>query len=199
MIKWYVTKLAERDILTIFCTLAAIGIVALICDICLLIKRKYFGEKYLLKYEQWIHNPSDEECYQRLLRWLRRNSTRMMDEMGGNRVINFYDPHSVNQGMLERHIGKLDYLVSKKLWQLINPFAWLPRTLRLILLDIPLWMFRSIELRDINFESKIRNHSLFSITERLISFIGTLASIVALFFILSEWDPFVKFWNRIFG
>lgn len=195
MIKRISTKLAELDIfiLTIFCTLAAIGIIALIYDLCSLIKRKRFGEKYLSKYEQWIHSPSDEECYQRLLRWLRRNSTRMIDEMGGNRVINFYDPHSVNQGMLERHIGKLEYLVRKKLWQLINPVVWLTRTVRLILLDIPLWMFHSVGLISGNTTNKIRYSSISSKVIGGITFFGTLVTIVA------GWDDFVKFVSRIFG
>lgn len=189
-------KLAERDILTIFCTLAAIGFIGLIYDLCLLIKLKRFGKKYLSKYEQWMHSPSDEECYQRLLRWLRRNSTRMMDEIGENRVINFYEPHSVNQGMLERHIGKLGYLVSKKLRQLINPFVWLTRAVRWILIDSLLWLLRSVGLIDVNVENRIKNNSLSGKIIGLITLLGSLASIVSL---LSDWDPFVKFWNQIFG
>lgn len=195
MIKWYLTKLAERDILTIFCTLAVIGFIGfigLIYDLFLLKKRKNFGGKYLSKYEQWMHSPSDEECYQRLLRWLRRNSTRMMDEIGGNRVINFYEPHSVNQGMLERHIGKLDYLVSKKLRQLINPVVWLTRTVRLILLDIPFWIFHSVGLISVNRANRIRNHSLSDKIIGVITFVGSVASIIAI------WDSVVKFFNRIF-
>ncbi|RKU09718.1 hypothetical protein C6501_15045 [Candidatus Poribacteria bacterium] len=192
VIKWYLTKLGERDILTIICTFAVIGIIGLIYDLCLLIKRKIFGEKYLSKYEQWMQSSSDEECYQHLLRWLRRNSTRMMDEMGGNRIINFYDQYSVNQGMLERYIGKLDYLISKKLWQLINPFVWLTRTVRLILLDIPFWMLRSVGLISVNRANRIRNHSL---SDKIIGVITLLGFVVSL---ITDWDSVVKFFRQIF-
>ena len=90
MIKHYLTKLAEQDILTIFCIFAAIGIIGLIYDLCLLIKRKVFGEKYLSRYEKWVHIPSsDEESYEPLRRWLQRNSTRIDNEMGGTRRIDF--------------------------------------------------------------------------------------------------------------
>ncbi len=193
MKKWYLTKLAELNIFTIIGTLAVIGFIGLIYDLYSLIKRKSFGEKYLSKYEQWMQSSSDEECYQRLLRWLRRNSTRMMDEIGGNRIINFYDPYSVNQGMLERYIGKLDYLFSKKIWQLINPFVWLTRTARLILLDIPLWMLNSFGLISGNTKNKIRFSSIISKVIGGITFFGTLVSIVA------GWDDVVIFFNRIFG
>ncbi len=190
MKKWYLTKLAELNIFTIIGTLAVIGFIGLIYDLYSLIKRKSFGEKYLSKYEQWMQSSSDEECYQRLLRWLRRNSTRMMDEMGGNRIINFYDPYSVNQGMLERYIGKLDYLFSKKIWQLINPFVWLTRTVRLILLDIPFWIFHSVGLISVNRANRIRNHSMSDKIIGVITFVGSVASIV------TGWDSVMKFYLK---
>ena len=190
MKKWYLTKLAELNIFTIIGTLAVIGFIGLIYDLYSLIKRKSFGEKYLSKYEQWMQSSSDEECYQRLLRWLRRNSTRMMDEMGGNRIINFYDPYSVNQGMLERYIGKLDYLFSKKIWQLINPFVWLTRTVRLILLDIPFWIFHSVGLISVNRANRIRNHSMSDKIIGVITFLGSVASIV------TGWDSVMKFYLK---
>ena len=190
MKKWYLTKLAELNIFTIIGTLVVIGFIGLIYDLYSLIKRKSFGEKYLSKYEQWMQSSSDEECYQRLLRWLRRNSTRMMDEMGGNRIINFYDPYSVNQGMLERYIGKLDYLFSKKIWQLINPFVWLTRTVRLILLDIPFWIFHSVGLISVNRANRIRNHSMSDKIIGVITFVGSVASIV------TGWDSVMKFYLK---
>ena len=192
MIKQYLTKLAERDILTIFCTFAAIGIIGLVYDLYSLIKRKIFGEKYLLRYEQWVHSSSDEESNQRLLRWLRRNSTRIMDEMGGNRIINFYDPYSVNQGMLERYIGKLDYLISKKIWELINPLAWLTRSVRFVF-DVFFWTLRSVGLISVNRENKLRDHSLFDITIGTITVLGTLFSVIA------GWDSVMEFLRRILG
>ena len=192
MIKQYLTKLAERDILTIFCTFAAIGIIGLVYDLYSLIKRKIFGEKYLLRYEQWVHSSSDEESNQRLLRWLRRNSTRIMDEMGGNRIINFYDPYSVNQGMLERYIGKLDYLISKKIWELINPLAWLTRSVRFVF-DVFFWTLRSVGLISVNRENRLRDHSLFDITIGTITVLGTLFSVIA------GWDSVMEFLRRILG
>lgn len=193
MVKWYLAKLAKQDIFTILCTFAAIGIIGLIYDFCLLIKRKSFGEKYLSNYEQWMHSSSGEECNQRLLRWLRRNSTRIMEEMGGNRIINFYDPYSVNQGMLERYIGKLDYLISKKVWELlINPLAWLTRSVRFVF-DVFFWALRSVGLISVNRENRLRGHSLFDITIGMITVLGTLFSVIA------GWDSVMEFLRRIFG
>ena len=191
MIKWYLAKFSEHYILTIFCTFATVGILGLIYDLCLLIKRKRFGVEYLSKYEQWTQSSSDEECYQQLLRWLRRNSTKMMDEIGGNRIINFYDPISVNQGMLERYIGKMDYLISKILWQLINPFVWLTRTVRLILLDIPFWLLRSVGLMSFNSTNRIKNHSL---SDKII---GTITILGSLFSIITGWDSIMKIFLKI--
>ncbi len=192
MIKQYLIKLVERDIFTIFCTLAAIGIIGLIYDLYSLRKRRVFAEKYLSRYEQWMHSSSDEECNQRLLRWLRRNSTRIMDEMGENRIINFYDLYSVNQGMLERYIGKLDYLISKKIWELINPLAWLTRSVRFVF-DVFFWILRSVGLISVNRENKLRAHSLFDITIGTITVLGTLFSVIA------GWDSVMEFLRRIFG
>ncbi|MCY3741950.1 MAG: hypothetical protein OXH00_13125 [Candidatus Poribacteria bacterium] len=201
MIKQFLGKLVERDILTTFCTFAAIGIIGLIYDLYLLIKRKTFGEKYLLRYEQWILHSrfSNEESHETLLRWLQRNSTKIDNEMGGTRRIDFYRSSSENQAILNRHIGELDDLILKKLCELINPFAWFTRTVRLILLDIPFWMLRSVGLININIEKKIKDHSWSGKVIGLIAFFGALASIISLVFLLLEWDPLVKFLNRIFG
>lgn len=112
MIKQYLTKLAERDILTIFCTFAAIGIIGLVYDLYSLTKRRIFAEKYLSKYEQSYYNrSSDKESYELLRRWLQRNSTKIDNEMEGARRIDFYRSFSENQAMLERYIGELENLI----------------------------------------------------------------------------------------
>lgn len=218
VIKQHLTKLlAERDILTILCTFAAIGIIRLIYDLCLLIKRKMFGEKYLSKYKQLRRsNPFDENCYQ----WLLRNVTRMENEMGGAGRIDFYRPPHANyafhnydalsntllnirtpvianlettQILLERYIGALDNRTSKKLWELINPVIWLTRTVRLILLDIPLWILNSFGLISRDTENKIKYSSIISKLIGLITILGSLFSII------SGWNTIVTFFRRIFG
>lgn len=194
MIKWYVTNLVERDVLTIICTFAAIGIIGLIYDLCLLIKRKIFGEKYLARYIQWAHNrSSDEESYKRLLRWLQRNSTRIDNEMGGTRYIDFYRQHYENQTILNRYIGELDDLISKKCWELFCPFAWFTRTVRLFLLDILFGIARSVGLISVNSANRIRNHSL---SDKIIGVITLLGSIVSL---IAGWDSVVKLCRQISG
>ena len=162
MIKQYLTKLAERDILTIFCTFAALGIIGLVYDLYSLIKRKIFGEKYLLRYEQWVHNrSSDGESYASLRRWLQRNSTKMDNEIGGTKRIDFYNRSpSENQAVLERYIGELENLISQKVREVFNPFIWLTRAVRSFLIDFPLWILRSVGIINVNRENKIRNHSL---------------------------------------
>ena len=200
VIKQFLTKLAERDILTIFCAFAAIGIIGLVYDLCLLIKRKIFGERYLSRYEQSVHNrSSDGETYEPLRRWLQRNSTRIDNEMGGTKRIDFYRSPSENQAILNRHIGELDYLISQKIREIFNPFVWLTRAVRCILIDFPLWILSSVGLININVEKKIKYHSWSGKVIGLIAFFGALASIVSLVFLLSEWDPLVKFLNRMFG
>ena len=192
MINQHLTKLAERDILAILCTFAAIGIIGLIYDLYLLIKRKVFGEKYLSRYEQWIHIPSyGEESYESLRRWLQRNSTRIDNEMKGNRRIDFYRSSSENQATLERHIGELDYLISQKVWELINPLAWLTRSVRFVF-DMFFWTLRSVGLISVNRENRLRDHSLFDITIGTITILGTLFSVIA------GWDSVMEFFRRIF-
>ncbi len=120
-----------------------------------------------------------------------------------NTLLNIRIPAIANlettQFLLERYIGALDNHTSKKLWELINPFVWLTRAVRCILVDTLPWIFRSVGLIDISFENKIRNNSLLGKIVGLIAFFGALASIVSLVFLLSEWDPLVKFLNRILG
>lgn len=203
MVKWYLAKLTEQDIFTILCTFAAIGIIGLIYDLCLLIKRKIFGEKYLSTYEQWIHNryeqrvhnrSSDGESYEPLLRWLQRNSTRIDNEMGPPRHIDFYNRSpSENQAILNRHIGELENLISKKVCELfINPLAWLTRAVRFVF-DVFLWSLRSVGLISVNRENRLRNHSSFEIIIGTITVLGTLFSVIA------GWDSVIEFFRRIFG
>ncbi|MYF54608.1 hypothetical protein F4225_02295, partial [Candidatus Poribacteria bacterium] len=220
MIKRISTKLAELDIFifTIFCIFAAIGFIGLIYDLCLLIKRKCFAKEYISKYKQLRRNDLfDEDCYQ----WLIHNVTRMESEMGSAGRIDFYRPPYANfafqnydalsntllnirtpaiadleatQVILERYIGALGYYISKKKREFLNPFICLKRSVRLVF-DVLLWIPRSVGLININFENRIKNNSLSGKIVGLITFLGSLASIVSLAFILSDWDPLVKFLN----
>ena len=217
MMKQFLTKLVESEILTIFCILAAIGIIRLIYDFCSLKKRKRFGEKYLSKYKQLRRSsPFDEECYQ----WLLRKVDRMQTEMGGYGIIDHYRPAYANnvipnylalpntllnirtpagadlagtQALLERYIGALEDAISKKWKEMFNPLVWLTRAVRLIVCDGPLWIFRSVGLISHNIENRIRNHSLVNPIIGAITFLGSLASIV------SGWNPLMKFLSQIFG
>ena len=194
MIKQYLTKLAERDILTIFCTFAAIGIIGLVYDLYSLIKRRIFAEKYLSRYEQSYYNrSSDKESYELLRRWLQRNSTKIDNEMEGARRINFYSSFSENQAILERYIGELENLISQKVRKVFNPFIWLTRAVRSFLIDFPLWILRSVGIINVNRENKIRNHSLSD------KFAGTITLLGSLFSIIAGWNFVVKFFWKIFG
>ena len=195
MIKQYLIKLAERDIFTIFSTLAAIGIIGLVYDLYLLRKRKIFAKKYLLRYEQWEPHRrfSDEELYESLRRWLQRNSTKIDNEIGDTKRIDFYNRSpSENQAVLERHIGELENLISKKIWELINPLVWLTRSVRFVS-DVFFWILRSVGLISVNRENKLRAHSLFDIIIGTITVLGTLFSVIA------GWDSVMEFLRRIFG
>lgn len=196
VIKQYLTKLTEQDILTIFCTFAAIGIIGLIYDLCLLIKRKIFAEKYLLRYEQWEPHRrfSDEESYEPLRRWLQRNSTKIDNEIGETKRIDFYNRSpSENQAVLERHIGELENLISQKVRGVFNPFIWLTRAVRWFFIDSILWIFRSVGLINVNRKNRIRNHSLSD------KFAGTITLLGSLFSVIAGWDSVVKFFHQIFG
>lgn len=210
MIKQYLIKLAEPDILTIFFTVAAIGIIRLICDLCLLIKRKIFGEKYLSRFNQLIEEgPNERRHYQ----WLLRKVSKIENEMGGFGVAAFYRPAFANyafkdyevisntllnigpvsakdlemsQAILERYIGALDDSISKNLSHLINPAVWLTRTVRLILLDIPLWMLYSFGLISKIKKNKIKTSSIISKIIGAITLVGSLASII------TGWDSIMK-------
>ena len=217
LIKWYLTKLSERDILMFFCTFAAIGIIGLICDICLFIKRKYFGEEYLLKFNQLIEGgPNERRNYQ----WLLRKVSKIENDMGSFGVATFYRPAFANyafqiyeiisntllnispvsgkdlemsHAILERYIGALDDGISKKLRHLINPVIWLTRSVRLILVDMPLWMLNSFGLISGNTKNRIRYSSIISKIIGVITFVGSVASIIAI------WDSIMKFFHRIIG
>ena len=217
MIRQYLTKLTERDFLTIFSTFAAIGIIGLIYDLYFLIKRKIFGEKYLSRFNQLIEGgPNEKRRYQ----WLLRKVSKIENEMGGFGVAVFYRPAFANyafqgyeilsntllnigtvsakdlemsQAILERYIGALDDGISKKLRHLINPVIWLTRTVRLILLDIPLWTLNSFGLISRDTQNKIRYSSIISKLIGLITILGSLFSLI------SGWDSVLKFFNRIFG
>ena len=217
MIKQYLIKLAERDILTILYIFAAIGIIGLIYDLCLLIKRKIFGEKYLLKFKELVDSGSYDKKHHQ---WLLRNVTRIENEMGGYGRANFYRPAFANyafqnyailsnvllninpvsgkelamtQAILDRYVGALGDDISKKLWELINPFVWLTRAVRCISIDIPLWIFRSVGLISTDTENKFRNSSLINKIIGIITVLGSLASLLA------GWDSVVKFFHQIFG
>lgn len=217
MVKWYLTKLAEQDLFTILCTFAAIGIIGLIYDLCLLIKRKNFGEKYLSRFNQLIEGgPNEERHYQ----WLLRKVSKIENEMGGFGVAAFYRPAfadyafqgyeilsntllnigpvstkdlEMSQAILERYIGALDDGISQKLRHLINPVIWLTRTVRLILLDILLWMLNSLGLISRNTENKIRYSSIISKLIGLITILGSLFSLI------SGWNTVGTFFRRFFG
>ena len=216
MMKYLLAKIVESEILTVFCALAAIGIIGLIYDLCSLKMQKRFGKKYLSKYKQLRYSSTfDEKCYQ----WLLHKLDRMQTEMGEYGIIDHYKPaYSANvipnylalrntlqniktpiadlagtQALLERYIGALDNQISKKWKEMFNPLAWLTRAVRLIVCDGPLWIFRSIGLISDNTQNKIRNHSLVTRIVGAITFLGSLASIV------SGWNSLVKFLSQIFG
>ncbi len=113
--------------------------------------------------------------------------------MEGTRRVDFYRSHSENQDTLERHIGKLDYLISKKKWEFFNPFIWLTRTVRWILIDATLWLLRSVGIINVNRKNKVRNHSLSD------KFAGTITLLGSLFSVIAGWDSVVKFFHQIFG
>ena len=200
-----------------FCTLAAIGILRLIYDFCMLKKRKRFGLKYLERYNQLLHSSHfDEECY----RWLLRNLQKMANEMGvlgtvasykppfSNYLINNY-PIVVNtimhlreettsesdfrsvQTHLERYIGALDYVSSRLRFQVFNPFRWLTRAVRLILVDGPLWILQAVGLIGENSSNAVRHHSATGKIVAIITILGTLVSII------SGWDELVKFFKAV--
>ena len=216
MMRQVLTELVKLEIWTILCTFAAIGVIELIYNFCLLKQRKRFGEKYLLKYKQLVDSgPSEKKHYQ----WLLRNVDKMENQMGeygligyrppyanyqipnypalSNTLLNIRTPASVDlagtQALLERYIGALEDAISKKWREMFNPLVWLTRAVRLILLDGPLWIFRSVGLISGNTENKIRNHSLATPIVGAITLLGSLASIV------SGWNSLVKFLSQVFG
>lgn len=218
MMRYVLAKIVESQILTTLCAFAAIGIIGLIYDLCSLKMQKRFGKKYLSKYKELRYSSTfDEKCYQ----WLLHKLDRMQTEMGEYGIIDHYKPaYSANvipnylalrntlqniktpiadlagtQALLERYIGALDNQISKKWKEMFNPLVWLTRAVRLILLDGPLWIFRSVGLMSDNTENKIRNHSLVNPITGVISLFYFFASLASL---LSGWDPLVKFLSRIF-
>ena len=114
-----------------------------------------------------------------------------------NTLLNIKIPAIANleatQVLLERYIGALDNHTSKKLWELINPFVWLTRAVRCILIDTPLWIFRSAGLISSNAESKIKSSSLINKIIGIITVLGSLASLLA------GWDLLMAFLSRILG
>ena len=216
MMRYVLAKIVESQILTTLCAFTAIGIIGLIYDFCLLKQRKRFGKKYLLKYKQLVDSgPSEKKHYQ----WLLRNVDKMEYQMGeygligyrppfanyqiqnyaalSNTLLNIRTPAAVDlagtQALLERYIGARDNQIAKKWKEIFNPLIWLTRAVRLILLDGPLWIFRSVGLMSGNTENKIRNYSLVNPIIGTITLLGSLASIV------SGWNSLVKFLSQIFG
>ena len=217
MINLFLTTITKSGILTILCAFAAIGIIGLVYDFCLLKQRKRFGEKYLSKYKQLIDSgPSEKKHYQ----WLLRNVDKMEHQMGEYGIIDYYRPAYASnvipnyqalsntllnirtpiaadlaetRALLERYIGALDNQISKKWKEIFNPFVWLTRAVRLIVFDGFLWIFRSVGLISDNTQNKIRNHSLVNRIVGVITLLGSLASI------LSVWNSLVKFLSQTFG
>ena len=97
------------------------------------------------------------------------------------------------QDLLEQYIGALDYRICKTWAEVFNPFRWLVRVIRFILVDGLLWIFKSVGLIGDNASSKVSNHILTGKFIGMITLLGTLVSII------SSWDELVIFVNRIFG
>ena len=202
MVRQFWTSLVELDILTILCVFVVIGFIGLVYDLCSLIRRKRFAEKYLSKFNEFMdcgpYNPYKTEHHQ----WLLHNLTRMKSGMEGHGLL---DIHSLASGdypfqdsnilsdtlvnitvysdrelakarsILEMYIGKLATLISRKLWGLVNPFFWLRRAMRLIILDAPFWILQSVGIISGNAENKIRYYSIIS------KVIGALVLLATLF------------------
>ena len=216
MMRYLLTKIVESEILMIFCALVT-GIIRLIYEFCSLKRQKRFGEKYLSKYKQLRRSsPFDEECYQ----WLLRKLDRMQTEMGEYGIIDHYKPAYLSnaipnylalpntilnirtpagadlagtQALLERYIGALEDVISKKWKEMFNPLVWLTRAVRSILFDGPLWISRSVGLINGKAQNKIRNHSLVNPIIGLITLLGSLASLI------SGWHSLVKFLGQTVG
>ena len=217
MVRQFWTNLIELDILTILCVLAAVGFIGVIYDLCLLIKRKNFGELYFSKFNEFVvSGPHEMRHYQ----WLLYNLARMQSEMRGygradlykppfaNYAFRDYDmlpntllnitpyPHAeleVTQSILQSYIGALDSLVPSKLWEVINPLVWLTRGVRVIIFDTPLWILQSVGLISGSTGSRIGNSALIG------KIIGGLTLLSMLVSLIAGWDSFVEFLNRIFG
>ena len=217
MLNQLLTKLPDVHIFRIFFALAVTGILSLIYDLFSMKKRKRFGEKYLEKYNKLLDSRQfDEKCYQ----WLLHNLQKIVNEMGvmgtvvsyqpafSNYLINNYpivantimhmrdetislsDLRSV-QTHLERYIGALDYLMHKLGHQLFNPFKWLTRAVRLILVDGPLWILQSVGIIRDNISNTVSHHSTTRKIVGMITFFATLVSIV------SGWDKLVEFLSSV--
>ena len=210
MVRQFWTNLVELDILTIFCVFVGLGFIGVVYDLCSLIRRKRFGEKYLSKFKEFMdcgpYNPYKTEHHQ----WLRHNLTRMKSGMEGHGVLDIHSLASgdypfqdadmlsdtlVNitlysdkelaktQAILEIYVSELATLISRRLWRLVNPFFWLRRTMRLIILDGPFWILQSVGVISGNAENKIRYYSIVS---KVMSVLVVLATLFGLVRILTD-------------
>lgn len=214
MINELATKFAEPDILTVLCALGVFGLIRLIYDLCRLMQRKYFGEKYLSKYDQLLNGGLlNREIHQ----WLLRNLAKMEDQMGKYGRIDRYRPAYLNneilnhaflsftlhniespiadfQGthnLLKQYIGALDYQIRKTWTGVLNPLKWLARAVRFVLIDGPLWIFQSVGIIGDNTSNVVRRHSVTRRIVGIITIFGTLVSII------SGWGELVKFLSPV--
>ena len=189
MVRQFLTSLVELNILAILCVFVAVGFIRLVYDLCSLIRRKRFAEKYLSKFNEFMdcgpYNPNKTEHHQ----WLLHNLSRMKSKMEEYELTDLYslafDDYqfpdanifsdtlknitlhtdkelAIARSILEVYIGELTTFISRKLWGLINPFIWLRRAMHLIIFDVPFQILRSVGLISGKIESKIRYCSIIS-------------------------------------
>ena len=93
------------------------------------------------------------------------------------------------QDLLVRYIGALDGQITERATEIIKPWVWLRW-----IVDVFIWILESVGLIGGTTPNKIRNHFLIN----LITLLGSLASLISLGFLLSNWEPLSEFFTRIF-
>lgn len=205
MIRQFWTNLVELDILTILCIFVGFGFMGVVYDICSLIRRKRFAKKYLSKFNEFMdcgpYNPHKTEHRQ----WLLHNLTKIKNQMEGHGILDIHSLASgdypfqdadmlsdtlINitlysdkelaktQAILEIYVGELATLISRKWWGVVNPFFWLRRMMRLIILDVPFWILHAVGVIRGNTENKIKYYSIISTVMGVLVVLGTLYGLV---------------------
>ncbi len=93
--------------------------------------------------------------------------------------------------LVEQYIGALDYQIRKAWIGIFNPLMWLTGAVRSILIDGPLWIFQSVGLIGGSTSNAVSHHLVTGKIVGIITFFGTLVSII------SGWDALVKFLSPV--